>query len=133
MKLLIANTFICVILLTSCNRDNQWQKLIKDDLSNWEQLNGTAPFRLTDGEIVGTTVINSDNSFLCTREKYGDFILEFDTWFDHRINSGVQFRSESRPDYQEGRVHGYQVEMDPSPRHGREVSMMRHEGVGSIL
>lgn len=116
MKQLIANTFICIILLTSCNSDKQWQELIKDDLSNWEQLNGTAPFQLTNGEIVGTTVINTGNSFLCTREKYGDFILEFDTWFDHRINSGVQIRSESRPDYQEGRVHGYQVEMDPSPR-----------------
>jgi hypothetical protein len=32
------------------------------------------------------------------------------------MNSGVQIRSESRPDYQNGRVHGYQVEMDPSER-----------------
>jgi hypothetical protein len=32
------------------------------------------------------------------------------------MNSGVQFRSESKPDYQNGRVHGYQVELDPSTR-----------------
>ena len=32
------------------------------------------------------------------------------------MNSGVQIRSESRADYMDGRVHGYQVEMDPSPR-----------------
>ena len=32
------------------------------------------------------------------------------------MNSGVQIRSESRADYQNGRVHGYQVEMDPSTR-----------------
>jgi hypothetical protein len=32
------------------------------------------------------------------------------------MNSGVQIRSESRADYQNGRVHGYQAEMDPSTR-----------------
>jgi len=36
--------------------------------------------------------------------------------FDPQMNSGVQIRSESRADYQNGRVHGYQVEMDPSAR-----------------
>ena len=32
------------------------------------------------------------------------------------MNSGVQFRSLSKPDYQNGRVHGYQVEVDPTDR-----------------
>jgi hypothetical protein len=32
------------------------------------------------------------------------------------MNSGIQFRSESKPDYREGRVHGYQMEIDPSSR-----------------
>ena len=32
------------------------------------------------------------------------------------LNSGVQLRSHSRKDYQNGRVHGYQFEIDPSPR-----------------
>jgi hypothetical protein len=32
------------------------------------------------------------------------------------MNSGVQFRSESNSNYQNGRVHGYQYEIDPSPR-----------------
>jgi hypothetical protein len=30
---------------------------------------------------------------------------------DDRLNSGVQIRSESKPDYKNGRVHGYQVEI----------------------
>lgn len=90
--------------------------MIGKDLSNWEQLNGTATYEITDRTIVGTTVLNSPNSFLCTKEKYGDFILEFDTWFDPQMNSGVQIRSESLADYQNGRVHGYQVELDPSER-----------------
>jgi hypothetical protein len=32
------------------------------------------------------------------------------------MNSGVQIRSNSLPEYSNGRVHGYQVELDPSPR-----------------
>ena len=32
------------------------------------------------------------------------------------MNSGVQFRSESKPEYKNGRVHGYQYEIDPSKR-----------------
>ena len=32
------------------------------------------------------------------------------------MNGGVQFRSLSKPDYKDGRVHGYQMEVDPSAR-----------------
>ena len=107
--------FIFLLLVTwSCS--SQWKSLVKKDLNAWEQLNGTAPFKVEEGIVTGTTVLDSPNSFLCTKEKYGDFILEFDTWFDPQMNSGVQIRSESRADYQNGRVHGYQVELDPSPR-----------------
>lgn len=35
---------------------------------------------------------------------------------DPSMNSGIQFRSESRADYLNGRVHGYQMEIDPSKR-----------------
>ena len=108
---------ITVFLLITVNPINgQWKKLIKKDLSGWEQLNGTAPFKVVRGVVIGTTVPDAPNSFICTKEKYGDFILEFDTWFDPQMNSGVQIRSESKADYQNGRVHGYQVEMDPSAR-----------------
>jgi hypothetical protein len=115
-KKIFTFTALLLLLISGCKSDTEWQNLIGRDLGNWEQLNGTAPFELINGEITGTTVPGSPNSFLCTREKYGDFIIEFDTWFDPQMNSGVQIRSESRPDYQNGRVHGYQVEMDPSTR-----------------
>jgi hypothetical protein len=108
--------FSFLLLCTSISCTQQGENMIKKDLSNWEQLNGTAPFIIEDNTIVGTTVLNSPNSFLCSKEKYSDFILEFDTWFDPQMNSGVQIRSESLADYQNGRVHGYQVELDPSER-----------------
>ncbi len=93
-----------------------WQSLTPDGLNGWEQKGGKATYRWVDGVIEGTTVANTPNSFLTTAEEYSDFILEFEVWVDPSINSGVQIRSLSLPDYQDGRVHGYQVELDPSDR-----------------
>jgi hypothetical protein len=53
---------------------------------------------------------------MATEQSYGDFILEFEVKCDPALNSGVQFRSLSTPDYRDGRVHGYQCEIDPSDR-----------------
>jgi hypothetical protein len=80
-------------------------------LDGWEQKNGLAHYEARDGMIIGTSVPNSPNSFLCTKKQYGDFELEFEVKVDKELNSGVQIRSESKPDYQNGRVHGYQVEI----------------------
>jgi len=86
------------------------------DLEGWEQLNGTAKYEAKDGMIVGTTVLGSPNSFLCTKKHFSNFELEFDVKDDPGLNSGVQIRSESLKEYKNGRVHGYQVEIDPSAR-----------------
>jgi hypothetical protein len=53
---------------------------------------------------------------LVTDKTYGDFILELEFKVDSTMNSGIQIRSESTPEYNNGRVHGYQVEIDPSAR-----------------
>jgi len=58
-------------------------------------------------------VLKTPNSFLATRRLYGDFVLELEYKVDPYLNSGVQIRSQVRPN---GRVYGYQVEIDPSPR-----------------
>ena len=85
-------------------------------MSGWKQLNGKAKYEVIDGMIVGTTVANTPNSFLCTEKDYGDFVLELELFVDPQMNSGIQFRSESLADYNNGRVHGYQCEVDPSDR-----------------
>ena len=43
------------------------------------------------------------------------------------IRHSVQFRSESLPEYQNGRVHGYQVEIDPLSEPGQEAYMMKQD------
>jgi hypothetical protein len=109
-------TLMFLLAVTGNTSYCQWEKLIKKDLNNWKQLNGTARYELKKGVITGITVLNSPNSFICSRENYGDFILEYDFMVDPNMNSGVQIRSESKTDYQNGRVHGYQIEIDPSSR-----------------
>ena len=109
--------FLSISLLSFSQSSNGWQSLFNGkDLTGWKPLNGHAKFGVMNGEIVGTTVMNEPNSFLATEKDYGDFILEFEFKLDNKMNSGVQFRSESKADYMNGRVHGYQFEIDPSPR-----------------
>ena len=85
-------------------------------LDGWKQLGGKAKYEAADGVIVGSTVPKTPNSFLCTEKMYTDFILELEFKVDPNLNSGVQIRSNSLAEYKNGRVHGYQVEIDPSAR-----------------
>ncbi len=95
----------------------QWESLFNGkNLKGWKKLNGKAEYVVKDGAIVGTSKMGTPNTFLVTQKNYGDFILEFEFKVDNSLNSGVQFRSESRKDYNNGRVHGYQYEIDPSAR-----------------
>jgi len=85
-------------------------------LAGWVQRGGKAEYRVEDGCIVGASRPNQPNSFLCTEREYEDFILELEFKVDPDLNSGVQIRSQSLSAYHNGQVHGYQVEIDPSPR-----------------
>jgi hypothetical protein len=94
-----------------------WKTLFNGkDFKGFKQLNGKAIYQAKNGEMVGTTVSNEPNSFMATEKLYKDFILELELFVDPSLISGVQFRSNSLPDYQNGRVHGYQMEIDPSER-----------------
>lgn len=86
------------------------------DMTGWKQLNGEAKYTVENGVIVGTTVMDTPNSFICTEKNYSDFIFEVDLLVEPDMNSGIQFRSESKADFNNGRVHGYQCEVDPSTR-----------------
>jgi len=113
----ILSLFLVNTLLPAQDKGAGWVSLFNGkDLSGWRQLNGKADYTVKDGVLIGTTVPDQPNSFLATAKDYGDFQLELDLKVDTAMNSGVQFRSESRADYQEGRVHGYQMEVDPSSR-----------------
>lgn len=105
-----------------------WKKLFDGKtLKGWSIHSGTATYRVEKGEIVGTAVLGSPNTFLCTDKEYKDFILEFEVKADPLLNSGVQFRSliakeemtlPGAPDKKgnprkipKDRVYGYQTEI----------------------
>jgi hypothetical protein len=81
-------------------------------LSGWKKAGGGATYRVEDGCVVGE-VGPGANTFLCTEKTFGDFILKLEAKFDVPGNSGIQFRSHQR---ENGRVFGYQFEIDPSDR-----------------
>jgi hypothetical protein len=105
-----------------------WVKLFDGKtLKGWSVHSGKATYRVEKGTIVGTAVLGSPNTFLCTDKEFGDFILEFEVKVDPQLNSGVQFRSQIAPNdmvlkvedrgktverkIPKDRVYGYQVEI----------------------
>ncbi|RYU90556.1 DUF1080 domain-containing protein [Mucilaginibacter terrigena] len=89
------------------------------NLNGWKILAGKAEYKVENGGITGTAVLNSGNTFLVTEKEYGDFILELDAKTESTItNSGIQLRSHYNPAGHDGKgqVYGRQCEIDPSDR-----------------
>lgn len=97
------------------------------NFDGWKQQGGVARYSVKDGVIVGESVTGTPNSFMCTQRLYRNFVLEYEYKCDNRLNSGVQIRSNAYPidsfellangkerKIPKGRVHGYQVEIDPN-------------------
>ncbi|GAA4425134.1 DUF1080 domain-containing protein [Bremerella cremea] len=129
----IAPACLTAVLLSAsfvCAEDEKFTPLFDGEtLNGWVQKGGTAKYTVEDGMIIGTSVPKTGNSFLCTDKPYDNFILEVEYMVDPLLNSGIQVRSNvydepktyKTSDGKEvkvgaGRVHGYQVEIDPSDR-----------------
>jgi len=90
-----------------------WTDLFNgENLNGWEKLDGTAEFRVENGELIGVSRTGTPNTFLATTGTYGDFILEYEMLMDRGLNSGVQIRSSALQPDGTARVNGYQVECD---------------------
>lgn len=101
------------------------------DFAGWIKRGGNATYEVQGNELIGYSVLNTANTFLCSEKTYGDFILEYDFKVDPRLNSGVQIRSlcydqpysiefqGKKINVPAKRVHGYQVEIDPDPTRDR--------------
>lgn len=108
---------LSLVLLGFIKPKEKWKSLFNGkDLKGWTQKGGKALYEVKDKAIIGTAVVGTPNSFLCTEKDYGNFILELEVKVDTLMNSGIQIRSHSKPEYKNGVVHGYQIEIDPSAR-----------------
>ena len=84
------------------------------DLTGWSAKGGDAKYHAEDGSIVGVVDDQRRNSFLCSDKEYGNFIFKAEFKYDVGFNSGIQFRSQARPDTDNReRVYGYQCEIAP--------------------
>jgi hypothetical protein len=117
MKRLLLVAGALVVAATPALAQDGWRPLFNGrTLDGWHACAGSAPYTVENGAIVGRSVVGSPNSFLCTKETFGDFVLEYDVFVESEMNSGVNIRSLTDPAVDEGRVRGYQVEIDPSER-----------------
>jgi hypothetical protein len=119
MKILSLATLCLTAALAGCTVPTrpQWRPLFDGKtFAGWKPMQGTAKYEIRDGAIVGIVTEGVPaNSFMITEELFGDFIFECEFKADAGINSGVQFRS-APADEKVKRVHGYQFEIDPTPR-----------------
>ena len=71
------NILLLIIFLVSAyikvkGQETKWNNLLdNNDLSEFIQLNGKADFTLKDGVLIGTSKLNTPNSFLATKSKSG--------------------------------------------------------------
>lgn len=120
MKRFLAVAFL--FFTASCfAQSKNWQSLFDGKtLKGWKQLTGSAPYTVENGQIVGTTIQGSPNSFLVSEQRFaGDFVLELEAMMtDTTTNSGVQFKSnfDATANNGKGLVYGYQYDFDPSSR-----------------
>jgi hypothetical protein len=113
--LLIALLLTMVVPMVYSQSD--WVQLFNGkDTKNWHLLNGQAPFEVENGTIVGTSIQNTPNTFLATKNEYTNFILEYEIKMDEGLNSGVQIRSQSHQSDNDGRVYGPQIECEDTKR-----------------
>ena len=72
-----ASLFVGIVTLSSCQCASV-PLMDGKTLNGWEQKGGEATYAAEDGVIVGRTVPNTPNSFLCTKKLYRNFILEYE-------------------------------------------------------
>ncbi|MBE7499101.1 MAG: DUF1080 domain-containing protein [Verrucomicrobiales bacterium] len=127
--LLLVSGFALASATLTHAAERAWTPLFNGtDLTGWVQRGGQAKYRAEQGMVIGQTVPKTPNAFLCTTRPYTNFILELEFQTSPGLNSGIQVRSECH-DHEKvvelggktfripaGRVHGYQVEIDPSDR-----------------
>jgi len=117
MRRKIFLTFFLGVLLTSSPtvaEDGFVSLFNGTDLTGWTVKGGDATFHVEDGNIVGVVNDARRNTFLCTEQEFENFIFKAEFKFDINFNSGIQFRSNARPEGDRLRVYGYQCEMEPA-------------------
>lgn len=95
----------------------RWTSLFNGrDLSGWEVRDGASTVLVDDGTLVAFHQDPTSHTYLTSKKSYGDFIMELDVKVVGDLNSGILLRGQSNSHFRNGKVHGYQMEIDQSDR-----------------
>ena len=86
----------------------------------WKIVGSQAKTWIEEGHFSGHMVANTpEHTFICTKKKYRDFILEAECKLDGDLHTGFLFRCIDKPRNQDTStvsLYGYQVKIDPTTR-----------------
>ncbi len=117
VKLYAAALF--VVIFSSCARDKAgvWQDLFNgQDLTGWEIKDGHSEVMVENGIIRAEQTDTANFPYLVSTEIFSDFILELDVKLTGTLNSGILIRGISDPLQNNGKIHGFQMEIDQTER-----------------
>ena len=120
--LIVCLLFFITPSLFAQKNDAPWKILFNGkNLDGWKMVGDKGVAYVQDGEILLRRTTNTrEHSFVTTKKKYSDFILEIDFKMDAPgFSTGVLVRcvdAKSNPDTSKVRLYGYQIKIDNTAR-----------------
>lgn len=110
--------FILNTVTYSQNNAEPWKKLFNGkDFSGWIVSGSNGKAWIEDSAFVCHQVINTpEHTFVRTKKKFTDFILEADCMIEGELHTGFLLRCIETPDTATVSLYGYQVKIDPTSR-----------------
>ena len=120
LALVSLSSALCLGAAESKPAAEPWVSLFNGfDFTGWKivALLNPAPAVVEDGAMVLRQRRNTtEHTFVTSRQKFSDFILELDLKDDPGFNSGILLRCADAPADAKVRLNGYQVKIDNTPR-----------------
>lgn len=115
----ILNKIFVIIIIFSFNlvtsqTQKDWKFIFNDEnFKGWKITGDAGKIKIEDKTIVlNQTVNTTEHTFLHTKKKYKNFILELECKRDAKFYYGILFRAVKAPDTAHVRLYGYQVKVD---------------------
>ncbi|NND06535.1 MAG: DUF1080 domain-containing protein [Saprospiraceae bacterium] len=110
-------TLLSMIQMLDAQPEEVWRSIFNgENLKGWTLQGGNGRVRIEDGQFVLQQTANTaEHTFVRTKKKYRDFILELECKRDPTFFYGILFRAQQAPDTAHTRLYGYQIKADHRP------------------